>query len=280
MTLRLDPSIPLVWRDPRTLQFGVDPVVTVLDKLTPALERLVSALVTGIPEQGFRMLIAAERIGAVRGDQLLAQLTPCLLREPVAAPERRAIVLGAGRLAAGVARLLDELGLRTDEPLDAGLAVLVADRVVLPPDHRRWLQRDIPHLPVVADDAAVTVGPLVVPGSSACLHCVALHRRDADPAWPAIAAQLARHPAPAGHPVRTASAAAHAARLVAAALHGTAEPGREVRIAGDGEQLSERAVEPHPECRCVALPGSDWARAGENASPPAASAVRVCAARA
>lgn len=280
MTLRLDPAIPLVWRDPHTLQFGVDPVVTVLDVPTPALERLVSALVVGVPEQGFRMLADAERIGAARGDRLLAQLAPCLLPEPVAAPGRRAIVLGAGPLARGIARLLEELGLRTSDPGDAALAVLVSDRVVLPPDHRGWLQRDIPHLPLVADDSSVTLGPLVVPGRSACLHCAALHRRDDDPAWPAIAAQLARHPAPAGHPVRTASAIAHAARLITAALAGTAEAGREVRLTGDGERLSERTVAPHPECRCAAPPENDWAPAGESASPPAASAARASAGRA
>lgn len=275
MTLRLDPSIPLVWRDPHTLQFGVDPVVTVLDALDPALERLVSALVTGIPEEAFRMLCAAERVSATRAEQLLARLRACLESEPPPAPERRAIVLGTGPLAAGIARLLDELALRTAEPHEAALAVLVADRVVLPPDHRRWLQHDIPHLPVVADDRSITIGPLVVPGSSACLHCDALYRRDADPAWPAIAAQLARHPAPACQPVRTASAVAHAARLIGAALQGTAPAGRELRIAGDGELLSERRIDPHPECRCAAPPGIDWAPADESAFPPETSAARA-----
>ncbi|TPX00965.1 TOMM precursor leader peptide-binding protein, partial [Schumannella luteola] len=133
----------------------------------------------------------------------------------------------------------------------------VADRIVTPADHRGWLQRDIPHLPIITGDTAITVGPLVTPGESACLHCTALHERDADPAWPAIAAQLTGLRPPATHPVRTASALAIAARVVVAALDGVADAGRRIRIAGDGAEITERVVAPHPECRCAAPPGTD-----------------------
>src|SRR5690606_8488704 len=144
----------------------------------------------------------------------------------------------------------------------------------------RSLQRDLPHLPIVVDDAAVTVGPLVDPGASACLHCAALHRRDADPAWPAIAAQLVHRAPPAPHPVRTAAAVPHAARIVATALPGAGEQGRELRISVDGEQLSERPIAPHPECRCATPPESDWVRAASSASPSRTSAARASAAHA
>jgi bacteriocin biosynthesis cyclodehydratase domain-containing protein len=279
MTLRLDPAIPLVWRDPQTLQFGVDPVVTVLPEVTPALERLVAALAAGVTTSGLRMLAGTQRVGEAQRERLLTTLEPCLLPEPRSEPaaDHRAIVLGDTPLAAALARLLDELGLRTTEPQQAALAVLVADRVVLPADHRVWLQRDVPHLPVITGEASITIGPLVTPGSSACLHCAALHRRDADPAWPAIAAQLATHPAPAPHPLRTASAVAHAARLVAQALRHEPCSGRELRIAGDGEHVTERAVAPHPECRCAAPPGSDWAPADVPADPRPPSAARASA---
>jgi bacteriocin biosynthesis cyclodehydratase domain-containing protein len=279
MTLRLDPAIPLVWRDPHTLQLGVDPAVAVLHGLTPALERLVAALVTGVTASGFRMLASTQRVGDAQRERLLTTLEACLLPEADAEPSAagRAMVLGTGPLAAPLARVLDDLALRTTDPEHAALAVLVADRVVLPADHRAWLQRDVPHLPVIAGDASVTVGPLVLPGATACLHCVALHRRDADPAWPAIAAQLARLPAPAAHPLRAASAVAHAARMVAGALRGEPDAGRELRITADGGQLSERVVAPHPECRCAAPPGSDWAPAGGPAAPPPPNAARESA---
>ncbi|MFT4029700.1 MAG: hypothetical protein QM675_07485 [Protaetiibacter sp.] len=274
MMLRLDPGIPLVWRDPQTLQLGVDPVVAVVPEVSQGVARLVADLASGVPEAGFRMLAGTRGIRAVRTERLLAALRPALLPDPPPppAPERCVLVLGAGPLAGAIARLLDELGLRTPDPNAPELVVLVADRVVPPADHRHWLRHDVPHLPVVTGETAVTLGPFVVPGASACLHCAALHERDADPAWPVIAAQLGALPAPVTPPLRAATAVLQAARMVAAALLGEAEPGRALRIAGDGELLSERTIAPHPECRCAAPPGSDWAPADETAAPEPTSA--------
>jgi len=300
MVLRLDPTIPSVWRDPRTLQFGVDPALAVLELTTRGQERLVSALTTGVTSAGFRLLAEEGEVPARQRDALLARLRPCLLPEvasaeapaastpPVSTPPpqaRGAVVHGSGPLAVGIARLLDDAGVRMrDARRRPGLAVLVADRVLAAADHRAWLQRDIPHLPVVTGDTSITVGPLVVPGVSACLHCAFLHRRDGDAAWPAIAAQLAALPAPAPHPLRTAAAVAFTGRLVAAFLAGGApggtEPGREWRIADDGSTVSERVVLPHPECRCATPPGSDWAPAGGSAPPRPTSAARGSAGRA
>src|ERR1022692_4568614 len=53
----------------------------------------------------------------------------------------------------------------------------------------------IPHLAVSASEAIGVVGPLVLPGRSACLRCLDLARTDRDPAWPLILAQLASRPA-------------------------------------------------------------------------------------
>jgi bacteriocin biosynthesis cyclodehydratase domain-containing protein len=47
----------------------------------------------------------------------------------------------------------------------------------------------IPHLAVRAAEAIGVVGPLVVPGKSACLRCIHLMKAAADPAWPRILAQ-------------------------------------------------------------------------------------------
>jgi hypothetical protein len=48
----------------------------------------------------------------------------------------------------------------------------------------------VAHLPVRLRDGTGVVGPLVVPGRSPCLGCVELHRRDRDPGWPSVTAQL------------------------------------------------------------------------------------------
>lgn len=281
MVLRLDPAIPVVWRDPRTLQFGVDPAVAVLEHMTRGQERLVAALTTGVTSSGFRMLAAENGVATAQREELLARLAPCLSSaDRAAATPAAAVVLGSGGIARELARLLTDAGLRqADATGTPALAVLVAERVLAPADHRAWLQRDIPHLPVVIGDASVTVGPLVVPGLSACLHCAFLHERDADAAWPAIAAQLGTLPPPAPHPLRSAAAVAHTARVVAGFLDGRGEPGLVWRVAGDGDRISARSVIPHPECRCATPPGSDWAPADETAGPRPTSAARASAAR-
>jgi hypothetical protein len=67
--------------------------------------------------------------------------------------------------------------------------------VVLADSHRRELpaalaQQMVPHLAVAASEAIGVVGPLVLPGRSACLRCLDLTRAERDPAWPLILAQL------------------------------------------------------------------------------------------
>jgi ThiF family len=51
----------------------------------------------------------------------------------------------------------------------------------------------VPHLAVTAGEAIGIVGPLVVPGRSACLRCLDLTRAEHDPAWPLVLAQLTGH---------------------------------------------------------------------------------------
>ena len=73
MVLRLDPAIPPVWRDPHTLQFGVDPAIAVLERLTRGQERLVAALTKGVTTTGLRMLAAEGEVSARQRDELLAR---------------------------------------------------------------------------------------------------------------------------------------------------------------------------------------------------------------
>lgn len=79
------------------------------------------------------------------------------------------------------------------ETLAVDLTVVVAegpevDRVIT--DH--LLRLDQPHLLVRSLGDAVWVGPLVLPGRTPCVRCTDLVRTDADPAWPAVLAQLGR----------------------------------------------------------------------------------------
>lgn len=69
--------------------------------------------------------------------------------------------------------------------------VVLSDYLVVDPRMLRDLRAEgVPHLPVRVRDGTGLVGPLVIPGVTSCLECADLHRKDRDPAWPALAAQL------------------------------------------------------------------------------------------
>lgn len=69
--------------------------------------------------------------------------------------------------------------------------VVLTDFLVADPRILRDLHRHrVAHLPVRIRDGIGLVGPLVIPGTTSCLGCADRHRRDRDPAWPVIAAQL------------------------------------------------------------------------------------------
>ena len=92
------------------------------------------------------------------------------------------------------------------------------DLVILADSYRRELpealKRDnVPHLAAAASEAIGVVGPLVLPGDTACLRCLDLTRAERDPAWPLILAQLTRGGAepPACDTVLAAAVAAQAA---------------------------------------------------------------------
>ena len=72
----------------------------------------------------------------------------------------------------------------------------------------------MPHLAASAREAIGVVGPLVLPGRTACLSCLELARSDRDPAWPLILAQLAGQVA---QPVACAATLAAAVAAQAAA---------------------------------------------------------------
>ena len=83
----------------------------------------------------------------------------------------------------------------------------------------------MPHLVATVRGATGVVGPLVVPGRTSCLRCADLHRRDADPRWPRLAAQLtAAEPPPSGATVTCLLTAVTAAVQVLAYLDGGAAP--------------------------------------------------------
>jgi hypothetical protein len=145
-------------------------------------------------------------------------------------------------------------------PLPSGTT---ADLVVLA---RPWAASDplvagvhragVPHLVAAIRGQTGIVGPLVVPGRTSCLRCADLHRRDADPRWPRLAAQLtAIDPPPSGATVTCLLTAATAALQVLAYLDGTAAPATlaaTLELRPPDLQPRIRRWPAHPACGCGA----------------------------
>ncbi|MFD3514258.1 ThiF family adenylyltransferase [Streptomyces sp. NPDC058657] len=66
-----------------------------------------------------------------------------------------------------------------------GLAVYAPDPAVAEP----WMAAGVPHLYAGVVEATGVVGPLVLPGGTACAGCLARGREEADPGWPRMLAQ-------------------------------------------------------------------------------------------
>jgi hypothetical protein len=255
VVLRLDPGWPLLWRSPSSAQFGSDEPAVVLDEVSEGEDRLIAALAAGVSESGFAMLAESLEVSPERSQALLDALAPVLARE-TESPSRVAAVLGDSALARSVAGLLSASGV-LGSPDDADVVVLVADWVVAPADHLRWLNRDVPHLPVVVAERSITVGPLAEPGVGPCLHCVHLARVDEDAAWVAIATQLLGREGCEVDALAVVEAAAFVARRVLDRLSGSGEFGMSWRLSGGA--ISSRKWWRHPDCRCATPEGSDWA---------------------
>jgi hypothetical protein len=120
----------------------------------------------------------------------------------------------------------------------------------------RGLQREgVPHLVATVRGQTGVVGPLVVPGTTSCLRCADLHRRDADPDWPLLAPQLtAGEPPPSGSTTTCLLTAVTGALQVLAYLDGTASPvvlGATLELRPPDPLPRLRQWPAHPECGCT-----------------------------
>jgi hypothetical protein len=116
----------------------------------------------------------------------------------------------------------------------------------------------VPHLVATVRGGTGLVGPLVVPGVTSCLRCADLHRRDADPGWPRLAAQLtAAEPPPSGTTVTCLLTAVTAALQVLAYLDRSGAPatmGATVELRPPDLVPRLRRWTAHPACGCGADP--------------------------
>jgi hypothetical protein len=199
------PGLRVTRRDDHHLQVGFDPARRVVLPEHPAVRRLLADL-----ELGHRPDLAtldarraahalAEHGLLVDADDLARHLAGPLPRPAVLASfaqhgasarsrldlrqQARVGVVADEPWRAAVLRLLGSAGVAVAGPREAATAVVLVAAGGEPPrgDLDRFVRGDVPHLPVRNVGARPTVGPMVVPGLTACLRCVDAHASDLDP---------------------------------------------------------------------------------------------------
>lgn len=295
--LRLDPAFPPLWRSPDVLQLGSQAIVEVTPVDAWQL-RLLHELAAGVPETAMMVWADILRVDPVRVREFLGRLSPALLRvDPDLAVEAPRVVLHSpraaedARLLAAVRTVCTDAGITVVETAttraaqrgaqpsgDAGpvtanlppqgnadLAIVFAHHVVDPRTSAALLAAETTHLPVVITATGVQVGPLIVPGQTACLHCAELHRIDHDTSWPVLATQLLELVAPAPAPLVAIEAATVIARFVTAATAGASDRQMwesSVSVRAEGARREWEEHHPHRSCECLSL--------AQNAKRPAA----------
>jgi hypothetical protein len=214
--------------------------------LTPdaADHLLVTRLRTGVDP---------DRLGATQRS-LLDQLDEAgLLISCAAAPPPPPMTLDApAEHRAAAARALADAGLTVaDGPSALTLVVSVGAeqrREALDP----LVRADRPHLLLTAVAGRVRIGPLVVPGATACLRCVDEHHTDLDPRHPLVVhhhleRDLADRPAPGDLALGLAWAARDARAYVCDGAPSTWSA--TVDLTDDAPAV--RAWSRHPRCGCA-----------------------------
>ncbi|MHA3701913.1 hypothetical protein ACXR2U_06990 [Jatrophihabitans sp. YIM 134969] len=204
-------------------------------------------------------LLAAAGVGAVgfasTGTVRRRHLLPGGL---TAADEGRRFAAAA---ADAVARAAPRTDVSPPADIEPDLVVVCLDAPV-EPELRELLHRTTrAHLAVHVDSDRGEVGPLVLPGVSACLRCADLHRLDHDPAWSVLAVQLLARAGTdaAPDPGLAVRVGALAADLVLRWLDddptagGTLDGSYELRPGWAAPRRRPRR--PHPECGCRAAWG-------------------------
>jgi hypothetical protein len=267
--LRIDPAHPPLWRNPTTLQFGLDGVA-VIEVCDVWQERLVRELEHGVPPAALEGIGAAVGAPAGAAEEFVRRISRALAAPSRVVPRRIALQAADGvdaSLVSDVRAALSASGfesLGVPEGPDPIPVVMLAHHVLHPRSGSMLLGRDIPHLPIVFGGGGVEIGPFVRPGVTPCLSCVAEHRRDADAAWPQLAAQLLGRRAPAVSTALAWEAGLAAAHMLTdAARHPGRQTAPSLQVRAESGARTTRTHRPHAACRCRSLGGIATGRARE-----------------
>ena len=288
----LDPASPLWRRDTEHLQVGSDPsdavvlrdVPGVLDllrrcdgvrdaddvlrtapsdqqqALASALDALLDAGVLVDADSSWRLGAAAGEAARLTGAGVVGSRAPLA----VADRRRRRIGLaGSGLLTDPLAALLASCGASCSPGRASGVDLVVLAGYPEPDRHLAdaCARDNIPHVVISLHARSAVLGPVVLPGRTACLRCADETRADTDPAWAALVPQLDQplhRPVAAfaaASPVLVATLVAATAATVLAMLDDLppAYGGGIVRWAAACGPPSVQPLPPHPRCGCMQL---------------------------
>lgn len=180
--------------------------------------------------------VGTDVCGPVTGDDLApGGLTRADLGRAAAAAVRALVAAAAPGVTTAALR-----------PEQADLLVQVGTRTVPAP-------RRPPHLAVAVRDGTLVVGPFVPAAGAPCLTCLDLHRRDRDPAWADLRAQLATTtpPAPLCAVATMLIGVGYAVADALAHLDGDVPRTRGLTIELDADGEKRRRWTDHPRCDCA-----------------------------
>ncbi len=232
-----------------------------------AVRRRATVVVEGATRVGVPLaaVLAASGVGRVStSDRGVATAADAVVGGLSAGDEGRPRALAAADAVRRASPLADVRPLPEGTAPD--LVVLARPWAAADPLVTGWQRSGTVHLVATVRGETGVVGPLVVPGRTSCLRCADLHRRDADPSWPRLAAQLTAGEAPpSGATVTCLLTALTAAQQVLAYLDGSGAPstlGATVELRPPGLVPVRRRWAPHPECGCLAAPDPSGRAAG------------------
>lgn len=275
---RINKAQPAIWRDPSTIQIGLDKNNVVIEELTLPQQQIIAALYSGVVDGQQEVLDETYKTALGTTNQLITKLSSVMegpetvsnafgnwqqiafaelaraaldyeVNPEMVLAERwhrvvhldqldkSGMLIAKGLLASGVGKVvthdeskilntdLGELGFskellgqsrfvavdselkklslpqsasqrlinlnyKPSKDLKVSFAVTSGHLATRPITYIRWLNRDVPHINITFDLYEVQISPIVTPGNTPCLNCLAESKVDEDPAWPAIASQL------------------------------------------------------------------------------------------
>lgn len=219
-----------------------------LDDVEPWQERLLSVLGTGVADAMLPALAVDLGASPERLQSFMDAIAPALAAPP---PPPAAFAVDYGDTVTSDDRAaLDTVfaasGAVTTAPAPGVTRVVVASRLIEPRRAAALVASDIRHLPVELAGDRARIGPLVVPGVTACLACGHAHRSSVDPGWPAVAAQLLARRAEPTEPAILLEAASAVLRLLSAPERAA----RSVSLSARDEHRAWTDHRPHPDCWC------------------------------